>query len=117
MFSLRTHGWVNDKPVTEIIYIHSKMMIVDDRIALIGSANINDRSLKGGRDTELAVIIEDEETIEIDLGEKKREVSVFAHSLRKQLYMEHFNLTSKQAEDYYRDDVWSLMIETAKKNH
>lgn len=34
-------------------------MIIDDRIALIGSANINDRSMKGTRDTELAVVVED----------------------------------------------------------
>ncbi len=63
IFSLRTNGWIEEKPVTEIIYIHSKLMIVDDKIALIGSANINDRSLKGVRDTELAVVIEDEEKI------------------------------------------------------
>lgn len=40
-------------------------MIIDDKIALIGSANINDRSLKGTRDTELAVVVEDEEVLEI----------------------------------------------------
>jgi len=34
-------------------------MIIDDQIALIGSANINDRSLNGNRDTELAVVIEE----------------------------------------------------------
>jgi len=28
------------------------LMIIDDRIALIGSANINDRSLLGSRDSE-----------------------------------------------------------------
>lgn len=54
-------------PVTEIIYVHSKIMIVDDKVALIGSANINDRSLNGARDTELALIVEDEELIEIDI--------------------------------------------------
>lgn len=50
---LRNHGvTVKDKrPVTEIIYIHSKMMIVDDKYALIGSANINDRSMLGTRDS------------------------------------------------------------------
>jgi len=35
------------------IYVHSKLMIVDDRITLIGSANINDRSLLGSRDSEV----------------------------------------------------------------
>jgi phosphatidylserine/phosphatidylglycerophosphate/cardiolipin synthase-like enzyme len=35
------------------IYVHSKLMIIDDRMALIGSANINDRSLLGSRDSEV----------------------------------------------------------------
>lgn len=33
------------------------MMIVDDKRAIIGSANINDRSLCGNRDSELAIVI------------------------------------------------------------
>lgn len=56
-FGLRTHGIINNKPVTEIIYVHSKLMIVDDKRAIIGSANINDRSLCGDRDSELAIVI------------------------------------------------------------
>ena len=47
-------------PVTEMIYIHSKVMIVDDKKMIIGSANINDRSLMGNRDSELALLIEDD---------------------------------------------------------
>ena len=35
------------------IYVHSKLMIIDDRIVVIGSANINDRSLLGSRDSEV----------------------------------------------------------------
>ena len=35
------------------IYIHSKFMIVDDEVALIGTANINQRSMDGCRDTEI----------------------------------------------------------------
>lgn len=37
------------------IYVHSKLMIVDDDYVLLGSANINQRSLSGSRDTEIAV--------------------------------------------------------------
>merc|ERR1719262_1162800 len=37
------------------IYVHSKMMIVDDDYIIIGSANINERSMSGDRDTEIAV--------------------------------------------------------------
>jgi len=35
------------------IYVHSKMMIVDDDVALIGTANINQRSMDGCRDSEI----------------------------------------------------------------
>lgn len=44
-----------------MIYIHSKIMIVDDKKMIIGSANINDRSMLGKRDSELALLIEDKE--------------------------------------------------------
>lgn len=42
--------------MTELLYIHSKVLLVDDMYALIGSANINDRSLLGYRDSEIAVV-------------------------------------------------------------
>ncbi|KAK3212135.1 hypothetical protein Dsin_016841 [Dipteronia sinensis] len=38
-----------------MIYVHAKMMIVDDEYIIIGSANINQRSMDGGRDTEIAM--------------------------------------------------------------
>ncbi|KAL2346717.1 hypothetical protein Fmac_000717 [Flemingia macrophylla] len=38
-----------------MIYVHSKMMIVDDEYIIIGSANINQRSMDGARDTEIAM--------------------------------------------------------------
>jgi len=38
-----------------MIYVHSKLMVVDDEVAIVGSANINMRSMAGSRDTELAV--------------------------------------------------------------
>jgi phospholipase D1/2 len=44
--------------VTELIYVHSKLLITDDRLVICGSANINDRSMLGRRDSEIAVIIE-----------------------------------------------------------
>ena len=39
------------------IYIYIKLLIVDDKFALIGSANINDRSMLGNRDSEIAVFL------------------------------------------------------------
>ncbi|PON89019.1 Phospholipase D [Trema orientale] len=38
-----------------MIYVHAKMMIVDDEYIIIGSANINQRSMDGARDTEIAM--------------------------------------------------------------
>ena len=36
-YALRNHGLVNNIPKTEILYIHSKLMIIDDTKVLIGS--------------------------------------------------------------------------------
>ncbi|KAH9751187.1 phospholipase D [Citrus sinensis] len=38
-----------------MIYVHAKGMIVDDEYVIMGSANINQRSLEGSRDTEIAM--------------------------------------------------------------
>ncbi|ESQ36821.1 hypothetical protein EUTSA_v10006647mg [Eutrema salsugineum] len=38
-----------------MIYVHSKGMVVDDEYVVIGSANINQRSMEGTRDTEIAM--------------------------------------------------------------
>lgn len=44
MFGLRNHTVLNNEPKTEMVYIHSKLMIIDDLKMIVGSANINDRS-------------------------------------------------------------------------
>ena len=40
-----------------MVYVHSKLLVADDSVAIVGSANINQRSLAGSRDTELAVVV------------------------------------------------------------
>ena len=57
--SLRKYGEINGELQTEIIYVHSKLMIVDDKYVIIGSANINDRSMLGDRDSEIAILVKD----------------------------------------------------------
>lgn len=94
---LNLRNWAkldNGNYVTEQIYIHSKMMIVDDRYALLGSANINDRSLLGGRDSELAVLISDDKTETVDLcGDgKERPVRIFARQLRMDVWNNIFGM-------------------------
>merc|ERR1719505_69342 len=61
----------------EQIYVHSKVLIVDDDKMIIGSANINDRSLIVGRDSEACVIVSEPE---------------FGKSARTQIWHEHFGL-------------------------
>ena len=45
--------WLPSLLATFKVYVHCKLMIVDDQTVLIGSANINDRSMRGDRDSEV----------------------------------------------------------------
>lgn len=94
---LRTHAVSpNGNPCTEMVYIHSKCMVVDDRVAIIGSANINDRSMLGKRDSEIAMVVEDIETVDIKMGEKDYKVRKFAHELRKKCFRGLFGFSNDQ---------------------
>ena len=88
LLNLRSWAQLEDRTVTEQIYVHSKLTIVDDLYVLVGSANINDRSLLGGRDSELATLIVDNETKIITCPERGINIPVrtFAYQLRKQIW-------------------------------
>ena len=38
-----------------MIYVHAKGIVIDDEYIICGSANINQRSMDGSRDTEIAM--------------------------------------------------------------
>eukprot|EP01061_Rhynchopus_euleeides_P019752 TRINITY_DN32401_c0_g1_i2.p1 TRINITY_DN32401_c0_g1~~TRINITY_DN32401_c0_g1_i2.p1 ORF type:complete len:848 (+),score=327.63 TRINITY_DN32401_c0_g1_i2:169-2544(+) len=38
-----------------MVYVHSKLLIADDDYVILGSANINDRSMAGDRDSEICI--------------------------------------------------------------
>lgn len=61
-------------------------------MAIIGSANINDRSLLGMRDSEVAVVIEDEEFEAHTMNGKSYQAGKFCGSLRRLLMGEHLGL-------------------------
>lgn len=90
--SLRKYSFLEGKAITEQVYVHSKLMIVDDGVAILGSANINDRSLLGGRDSEVALIIEDREQTPSTLGGQRVTVSRRIRELRVRLLQEHLGL-------------------------
>ncbi|XP_050299678.1 phospholipase D2 [Anthonomus grandis grandis] len=95
-YGLRNHSRLNSEPLTELIYVHSKLMIVDDKTVICGSANINDRSLIGKRDSEIAVIIEDETFEDGIMDGKPYPCGKFAGGLRKYLFKEHLGLLNNK---------------------
>ena len=40
-----------------MVYVHTKLLIADDRVVICGSANINDRSQMGDRDSEVCLLL------------------------------------------------------------
>ncbi|CAD5118946.1 DgyrCDS7620 [Dimorphilus gyrociliatus] len=107
-FGLRTHGKLDDKLVTELIYVHSKLMIVDDKAAIIGSANINDRSMLGKRDSELAVMIRDINFFDSKMNGQPYRSGNYCGRLRLALFKEHLGennyslLIDPVSEEFYK---------------
>ncbi|KAM7485037.1 hypothetical protein LguiA_001046 [Lonicera macranthoides] len=121
-YGLRAYGRLfKGGPVASSqVYVHSKVMIVDDCTVLIGSANINDRSLLGSRDSEIGLLIEDKEFVDSCMGGKPYKAGKFALSLRLSLWSEHLGLHSREIGqigdpviDSTYKDIW---MATAKTN-
>ena len=75
--------------VTEQLYVHAKILIVDDRTCIIGSANINERSMLGNRDSEVAIIVRDTEFVKSRMNGKEYLAGKFAFEMRQRLMREH----------------------------
>ncbi|KAG1469040.1 hypothetical protein G6F56_003493 [Rhizopus delemar] len=105
-YGLRNWAELNGQYVTEQVYIHAKTMIVDDRRVITGSANINERSQLGTRDSEIAACIEDEDWLDSTLNGENVRVGKYAHSLRMRLMAEHIGLDVDQMdkEKYSKQD-------------
>ena len=107
--------------VQEELYVHGKVCIVDDRTVICGSANINDRvsptsavehrylldlteltnqqSQLGSHDSELAIVMEDQDTIDSTMDGKPYRAARLAATLRRQLWREHLGLLPAQEYD------------------
>ncbi|KAG8947797.1 Phospholipase D1 [Tulasnella sp. 424] len=95
-FSLRTWEKLeNNTLTTEQGYVHGRIMIVDDRVAIIGSANINERSMRGDRDSELACVVRDSDMIQSRMAGKPFKVGRFAHTLRIRLMKDHVGIDTE----------------------
>lgn len=87
----------------EELYIHAKVLIVDDRYAICGSANINDRSQLGYHDSELAIVMEDTDMVDTTMDGKPYKAGRHAHTLRSILWREHLGLLPPQTLDASED--------------
>ncbi|KAJ5501818.1 Phospholipase D family [Penicillium expansum] len=85
--------------VQEELYVHGKVCIVDDRTIICGSANINDRSQLGSHDSELAIVMEDQDLIDSQMNGQPYRASRLAATLRRQLWREHLGLLRAQEYD------------------
>lgn len=73
------------------------------RVFVSGSANINDRSMLGKRDSEVAVIVEDSEKVAAVMDGQEYEAGPYALKLR----LECFRCVSEA-----RSTSWLLLTET-----
>ncbi|OQR91421.1 phospholipase-like D [Achlya hypogyna] len=112
-FGLRQHEILGGNAVTEQIYIHSKLMIADDNVTIMGSANLNDRSMCGDRDSEIAVVLHDSEIDPGVFDGAPFGVGKFAHSLRKRLFAEHVGV---ELPDPVSDAAWAELAAVANSN-
>ncbi|XVF35592.1 hypothetical protein REPUB_Repub18cG0159400 [Reevesia pubescens] len=98
-----------------MIYVHAKMMIVDDEYIIIGSANINQRSMEGGRDSEIAMGAFQPYHLATDRERAKGQI----YSFRMALWQEHLGVLDKnfqypeylecvQAVNSIADELWDM---------
>ena len=75
---------VSDGAITRCVQVHSKVLVVDDTLAKVGSANFTNRSLGLDSECDLAVAAEDEAS------------AGFIASVRNRLLGEHLGLTAQE---------------------
>uniref|UniRef100_A0A8C6R347 Phospholipase n=1 Tax=Nannospalax galili TaxID=1026970 RepID=A0A8C6R347_NANGA len=117
---LRTHAELEGSLVTELIYVHSKLLIADDDTVIIGSANINDRSMLGKRDSEMAIIVQDTEKVPSVMDGTEYQAGPFAQGLRLQCFRVVLGYLSDPSEDLqdpvsdkFFKEIW---VSTAARN-
>ncbi|EJT78209.1 phospholipase D p1 [Gaeumannomyces tritici R3-111a-1] len=85
--------------IQEELYIHSKLLIADDRVVICGSSNLNDRSQEGHHDSELSIVMEDRRKIQTRMDGQPFEAGYHAATLRRYLWREHLGLLPPQDND------------------
>lgn len=117
-YGLRTHAVSpSGLPCTELVYVHSKLMITDDDTAIVGSANVNDRSMLGTRDSEIALVIRDGKKAETQLAGQTVQVSSSVLELRLKLFQEFSGCTDiNQLRDPLSPPFTAVWDQVAQRN-
>lgn len=92
-----------DNWIQEELYIHAKLLIVDDNIVICGSSNLNDRSQLGTHDSELSIVMEDTDKIQSVMDGQPFQAGRHAVTLRRYLWREHLGLLPPQPYDASKD--------------
>ncbi|XAR58025.1 Phospholipase D [Bertholletia excelsa] len=96
-----------------MIYVHAKGMIVDDEYIIVGSANINQRSLAGTKDTEIAMgAYQPHHT----WAEKKWHPHGQIYGYRKSLWAEHLGDLENSFEEPENLDCVKRVNQIAEEN-
>lgn len=99
-------------PVTENgtpIYIHSKVIVVDDRLLRIGSSNLNNRSM--GFDSECDI------AVEADTANEDHRIRELIGTVRRQLISEHLDVLVADFDAAVRDNGSFLKAVEALRGH
>jgi phospholipase D1/2 len=94
----RFRAYAPQVPGAERVNVHAKLMIVDDVLARIGSANLSNRSLGLDRECDLALE-----------SEGRRDVSLAIVRLRTRLLGEHLGVTPERFDAASREHGGSLI--------
>ncbi|XP_020535466.1 phospholipase D delta [Jatropha curcas] len=96
-----------------MIYVHAKGMIVDDEYVILGSANINQRSLAGSRDTEIAMGAYQPN---YTWGKKYKHPRGQVYGYRMSLWAEHLGLVDSLFEEPETLDCVKTVNKIAEDN-
>jgi hypothetical protein len=92
-----------------MVYVHSKLMIIDDEFLIVGSANLNERSLAGNRDTEICVYLKADDG---KLGDVKPKIG----ALRKKAWTDHMGALPPSVDTPEKKACSSAVQALGRKN-
>ncbi|XP_034682347.1 phospholipase D delta isoform X2 [Vitis riparia] len=96
-----------------MIYVHAKGMIVDDEYLIMGSANINQRSMAGTKDTEIAMGAYQRHHT---WAEKKKHPHGQVYGYRMSLWAEHLGMVNKRFKEPENLECVRTVNEMAEEN-